>query len=79
MALGQYPAVSLADARKRRDDARQLLANGVDPGEFKKVQKTNKQALSENSFEVVAREWHLKHSGEWSAVHAKTLPVCYGP
>ena len=73
LALGQYPAVSLADARKRRDEARQLLANGVDPGEFKKLQKTTKQALAENSFEVVAREWHLKHSGKWSAVHAKTL------
>lgn len=73
VALGQYPAVSLADARKRRDEARQLLANGVDPGEFKKLQKTTRQALTENSFEAVAREWHLKHSGEWSVIHAKTL------
>ena len=46
LALGQYPAVSLADARKRRDEARQLLANGVDPGEFKKLQKTTRQALA---------------------------------
>lgn len=73
LALGQYPAVSLADARKRRDEARQLLANGVDPGEYKKLQKTTRQAMTENSFEAVAREWHMKHSGEWSAVHAKTL------
>lgn len=36
MALGQYPAVSLADARKRREDARKLLANGQDPVAVKK-------------------------------------------
>lgn len=36
LALGKYPEVSLADARARRDEARKLLANGVDPSEKRK-------------------------------------------
>lgn len=39
LALGKYPEVSLADARARRDEARKLLANGVDPSENKKAVK----------------------------------------
>lgn len=39
LSLGAYPAISLRDARERSDDARKLLANGVDPGEAKKAQK----------------------------------------
>ncbi|MBW4056325.1 MAG: DUF4102 domain-containing protein, partial [Proteobacteria bacterium] len=35
LTFGAYPAVSLADARQRREDAKKLLANGVDPGEAK--------------------------------------------
>ena len=36
LALGVYPEITLADARVRRDEARKLLANGVDPGDKKK-------------------------------------------
>lgn len=73
LSFGSYPALSLADARQRRDDAKKLLANGVDPGEFKKSQKAAKQKLAENSFEIIAREWHCKYSGEWSSYHLKTI------
>jgi integrase len=72
LALGNYPAVSLADARQRREDAKKLLANGVDPGAIKKAQKAATVAETENSFEVVAREWHGKFSGTWSACHIET-------
>jgi integrase len=72
MAFGAYPAITLADARQRRDDAKKLLANGVDPSEVKKAQKAATVAETENSFEVVAREWHGKFSGQWSPGHAKT-------
>src|ERR1700674_2004042 len=39
LAFGSYPAISLADARQRREDAKKLLANGVDPSEIKKALK----------------------------------------
>ena len=57
LALGAYPAVSLKDARARRDEAKKLLANGQDPGEVKKARKAAIHAAHDNSFEVVARAW----------------------
>jgi integrase len=73
MAFGAYPAVTLADARQRREDSKKLLANGVDPGEVKKAQRAATVAETENSFEIVAREWHSKFSGQWSPGHAATI------
>lgn len=54
LALGKYSEVSLADARARRDEARKLLANGVDPSENKKAVKVE-QEQEAITFEVVAR------------------------
>jgi Arm DNA-binding domain len=56
LALGQYPDVTLDQARQRRDEARKLIADGIDPGENKKAVKASRLALAENSFEVIARE-----------------------
>lgn len=57
LALGVYPAVGVAMARKRRDKARELLAEGVDPGEVKQEEKRVASIAAANTFEVVAREW----------------------
>jgi integrase len=73
LSLGAYPAIALTDARKRREEAKKLLANGIDPGEVKKAQKAAIVAETENSFEAVAREWHTKYKVTWSAVHASTI------
>jgi hypothetical protein len=73
LSFGSYPAITLADARQRRNDAKKLLANGVDPGEMKKSLKQAKVALEENSFEIVAREWFTKFSGQWTPGHAVTI------
>jgi hypothetical protein len=55
LALGAYPAISLLDARQRRDEARRQLANGNDPGAVRKPQKQVKVEETE-TFEVIARE-----------------------
>jgi integrase len=60
LALGVYPAVSLAKARDRRKDARELLAEGVDPGKARIDDKQAKALASLNTFEVVARNWLAK-------------------
>lgn len=62
LSLGTYPQISLADARQRREDARKLLANGVDPGQAKKAQRLSGIASGENTFESIAREWFDKFS-----------------
>lgn len=57
LALGVYPDVTLTKARKKRDAARELLADGMDPGEHKKRLEARYEADRTNSFEAVAREW----------------------
>jgi hypothetical protein len=57
LSMGVYPQVTLAEARERRDEARKLLTNGVDPGVARKARKTADKDRSANSFETVAREW----------------------
>ena len=71
LSMGVYPDVSLKDARDRRDDARKLVANGIDPSENRKAQKVANGGG--NSFEVVAREWFAKNSPSWSANHADRI------
>lgn len=60
LALGVYPAVSLAKARQRRDKARELLADGIDPSTAKKEDKQAKADAAANTFETVARDWLIK-------------------
>lgn len=73
LALGKYPDVGLKDARERRDEARKLLANEVDPGENRKVQKAAKAERAANSFEAVAREWIAKYTPTWAASHTSKI------
>jgi len=73
LSFGAYPAIALSDARNRREDAKRLLANGVDPGAMKKALKLADTALDGNSFEIVAREWITRFSGQWSQVHADII------
>lgn len=73
LALGVYPDVPLALARQRRDDARKLLAQDIDPGEQKKAIKAAGAERAGNSFEVVAREWFSKHGKTLAASHADRL------
>ena len=70
LSLGTYPDVSLKDARERRDEARRLMANGIDPSEHRKAKRTAKAEQTANSFEAIAREWFSKHEPNWSASHA---------
>ena len=56
LGLGTYPQVSLRDARKKRDEARDLLAEGKDPGLEKQREKLRAGALAENTFTSIANE-----------------------
>lgn len=70
LALGVYPDVSLAEARKGRDKARKLLAQGIDPSSAKRDEKQATAVAAANTFEVVAREFHALKAGSWSEGHA---------
>jgi hypothetical protein len=70
LSFGTYPEITLAEAREKRETARKQLANGIDPGEVRKAQKAAKLEQGANSFEAVAREWHLKFKSQWTENHA---------
>jgi integrase len=67
LTLGQYPVVSLKDARERAMEAKKTLSTGKDPS----VEKKHKKLLQQNSFELLAREWHEKQSPVWSPAYAQ--------
>jgi integrase len=71
LALGVYPAVGLAKARKGRDDARELLADGKDPNEVKRETKAAIATAAASTFELVAREYHKVKSPGWSDKYAR--------
>jgi integrase len=73
LSLGVYPDVSLKDARERRDEARKLVANGVNPSENRKIQKSARADLVANSFEVIAREWFAKFASTWASNHGDRI------
>lgn len=71
LTYGQYPDLSLKDAREMHRQARELLARGVDPGEAKK--QLVLVHAGQDTFESIAREWYSKFSMGWSPSHAKTV------
>jgi Arm DNA-binding domain len=60
MAFGVWPEVELVDARAKRDEARRLLAKGVDPAEQAKLDKITASVAAANTFQAVTDEWLAK-------------------
>lgn len=70
LSLGVFPDVTLVKARERRDEARRLLSEGIDPGEHRKVQAAADVARTENTFAAVADELLLKRAQKIAATTA---------
>ena len=70
ISLGTYPDVSLKQARDRRDDARKLVADSIDPSAHRKAMESARETEQANSFEVIAREWFSKQKPKWVDSHA---------
>ncbi len=73
MAFGAYPAVSLADARAKRDEAHGLLSDGCDPAVAKKLAIEANIEASRQTFERVAREWYGNARTQWASIHAADI------
>jgi integrase len=69
LALGTYPEVSLVKARKRRESARELLADGIDPSTAKKGEKQAQVTAAANTFELVAREFLATKADSWTPMY----------
>jgi len=57
LAIGTYPEISLADARKAREKAKERLSEGVDPSMAKQLERKLGQQVAANTFQLVAQEW----------------------
>jgi Arm DNA-binding domain len=71
LSMGTCPDTSLKLAREKRNEARALLASGVDPSVTRKAAKASREGTSSGSFEAVAREFHEARRAEWSEPHAR--------
>ncbi|MFP2386091.1 MULTISPECIES: tyrosine-type recombinase/integrase [Enterobacteriaceae] len=73
LAFGVYPAVSLAQARALRDEAKKKLAEGIDPSFAKKEEKLVRDVQLNNTFQSVALEWHGTKVSRWSEGYASDI------
>lgn len=69
LTFGPYPALTLIEARRKRDEAKQMLREGRDPAIERRVASKTRAAEGENTFELVARRWHELRTPTWSRVH----------
>ncbi len=77
MVLGEYPETGLEAAREQRAEARRLVKAGKNPTEERRLQKQTvehakeaEKVLEENSFEMIALEWHEHQLARWTEAHA---------
>jgi len=74
LAIGVYPDINLKTAREKHQAAKELIARGVNPSEYKQQAKAEQIAITENTFEAIALEWFTKTSLQWSQSHSdKTM------
>ncbi len=73
LSLGVYPDTSLKLARKKLDDARELLAEGIDPSDHRKTTKAAESDAAANSFEAIALEWLTKNAAAWTEDHGEKI------
>lgn len=69
-SIGPYPEISIKQAREARDGARALLRSGIDPNAHKKATQSK---TADDTFEVLALEWHTGRSRVWSSIHSKNV------
>lgn len=73
LCIGEYPIITLAEARDRRENAKKLLSNGQDPSAEKQTQKKEAQRNAQNTFELLALEWHETFKHKWTERHANNV------
>ncbi|WP_455425694.1 tyrosine-type recombinase/integrase [Dryocola sp. LX212] len=75
LAIGVYPEVSLSEARAKRDEARKLIAEGIDPSAEKQRKKLARKISAVNTFKMLTMEWHKHKSASWKESHAESVLI----
>ncbi|QCJ69678.1 integrase [Providencia heimbachae] len=77
ISFGVYGQISLADARRKRDEAKKQLSEGIDPSDARKSEKITQKYAAENTFKAVAMEWHASKCSTWSKGYASEILRCF--
>jgi integrase len=65
-SIGKYPAVGVLRAREKRDEAKELVRQGINPSQFRKQEKIKRAHESRNTFKAVANDWLERNISTWS-------------
>lgn len=74
IAFGPYPQITVAEARRKRDSARRLLASGISPSEHRKSERA--ASCKTRTFQNIALTWHSSCLNLWSEEHANKILTC---
>lgn len=72
-ALGEYPTLSLAEARAEHDNARALVKQAIHPAHQRQLERMANHSANSNTFETVAREWIDKKSPDWTPYYLRQV------
>ena len=74
-AIGDYPAVTLAEAREARAHARELVQRGLHPAQQRRADRLLTVEIAQNSFQAVGQEWMGQNKPYWSATYARQVRI----
>nr|MBZ4220368.1 integrase arm-type DNA-binding domain-containing protein [Chlorobium sp.] len=76
ISFGVYPDVGLEEARRRREAARTMIAEGINPSQERqqrRIEERRELVIDGNTFERIARQWYSIAKPQWVAEHARTV------
>jgi len=72
-AIGNYPSVSLADARKARDEARDLIKQGRHPAHARQSERNQQINANAPTFKAIAEDWIAKKRSRWAPAERRSV------
>lgn len=72
-ALGEYPTMSLQDARRARDEARDQVKQGINPSHHRELEKAARVAELDATFKSVSQKWIERNRNDWAERYAKQV------
>ena len=73
LSIGEYPMVSLSEAREKKIEAKKLLLHNVDPSQDKQIKKRKIYKEAEETFQIVAEKWFDRQKKSWKNQHAEKV------
>ena len=72
LSLGLYPTTTLLEAKEARDQAKKLIAQGIDPSQKRKEEKIATKIQIDNTFKLIAYEWLSRQTDKAEVTRKKS-------